>query len=181
MTTLWSLYMSLVTMDLVRCSLHPFFQVLPEPWSCVIPTWVLSKMRPHICFSKTGITPIPSCPRPRPRQVLPQYFLVQDPVRPRLPSLVPVLSQHWPDQDCRVSTSFLVSVMRWSWNSFTRLQAPSVPALVGVSPSGAVLGYSENYRGFRILAPFTSFSDIKTLLDTVIWQHLGFCYQYSWQ
>ena len=72
----------------------------------------------------------------------------------RLLSPDPVLPQHWPSQDCQVFTLFLVSVMGWSWNSFTRWQAPSIPALVGVSPSGAVLGYSENHWGFRVLAPF---------------------------
>ena len=143
MTTLWLLYTSVVTMDLVRCSLHLFFQVLPEPWSCVIPTQVSSQMWPsHLLLQD-------------------RYYL----------SLIPVLSQHWPDQDryytntflskiqtdqdCWASTSFLVCVMGWSWNSFTRWQAPSILALVGVSPSGTVLGYSENYQGFRVLAPFT--------------------------
>ena len=115
--------------------------VLPSPTQALV-----------LHYSNTSIKPDATLTSASPRQVLPQYLLVQD-------------LDYWASSQCYlntgltktagVSTSFLVSVMGWSWYSFTRWQAPSIPALVGVSPSGAVLGYSKNYWGFRVLAPFT--------------------------
>ena len=78
---------------------------------------------------------IDRCPEPCP-SVIPNTDQPRLQLRP--PSPNPVSPQHWPSQDYSVSTCFLVSVMGWSQSSFTRWQAPPIPASVGVSSNGVV-------------------------------------------
>ena len=92
---------------------------------------------------------IDRCHKPCP-SVIPNTDQPRLQARPQSPD--PVSPPHWPSQDY----CFLVSVMGWSWNSFTRWQAPSIPASVGVSFSGAALWVIPKITGgFRVLAPFT--------------------------
>ena len=129
------------------CSDYGLGQVFPTP-VLQSPTWALV-----LCYPNTSVKPDATLASASPRQVLPQYLLVQDPDQ-----VCWTLTQCYLNTGLTKTTkttSFLVSVMGWSWYSFTRWQAPSILALVGVSPSGAVLGYSKNYWGFRVLAPFT--------------------------
>ena len=77
--------------------------------------------------------PIDRCHEPCP-SVIPNTD--QPRLQPIPPSPDPVLPQCWPSQDY----CFLVSVMGWSQSSFTRWQAPPIPALVGVSSNGIAFG-----------------------------------------
>ena len=66
------------------------------------------------------------------------------------PSPDPVLLQCWPSQDY----CFLVSVMGWSQGSFTRWQAPPIPASVRVSSNSVAFGLFQKLLGFQGYIPF---------------------------
>ena len=105
--------------------------------------WILTQ-----CYPNTGLVKTTE-PWPSVTSTLAQS---------RLLSPDPLLPKHWPNQDYWVSTCFPVSAMGWSWNSFSRWQAPSIPALVGVSSSAAFRVIPKITGGFRVLSPFTRLS-----------------------
>ena len=113
------------------CGDYGLGQVFPTP-VLPSPTWALV-----LCYPNMSVKPDVTLTSAFSRQVLPQYLLVQD-----------------LDQDCWVSTSFLVSVMGWSWYSFTRWQAPSIPALVGVTQWCCFGLFQKLFGGLGLLAPF---------------------------